>query len=191
MLNNEIKNAIKSYEGLKLAPYKDISGVPTIGYGNCFYQNGSKVKLSDKPLTIVQANELFDFHIEKFANTVKDSLKFVPTIYQLGALTSLAYNIGPTAFKKSSVLKTVNSNPLNFTEIEKSFNDYVFSKSVKIAGLVKRRISEFELYKKKNSNLNIMQKLLAFYQLHKKQILLGLGVAFLLVLGCVMYKKYK
>ena len=191
ILNNDVINSIKAYEGLKLAPYKDISGFPTIGYGNRFYQNGSSVKLSDKPLTIIEANELFNFHIEKFAGSVKDLLKFTPTIYQLGALTSLAYNLGITAFKKSSVLKTVNKNSLDFEAIENAFNQYVFSKSVKIQGLINRRISEFKLYQKKNSNLNIMQKLLAFYQLHKKQILIGLGVAFLLVLGCVMYKKYK
>ena len=33
---------IKKFEGLKLNPYLCSAGVPTIGYGNTFYENGKK-----------------------------------------------------------------------------------------------------------------------------------------------------
>ena len=31
---------IKKYEGFEAKPYLDIAGVPTIGYGATYYQNG-------------------------------------------------------------------------------------------------------------------------------------------------------
>lgn len=37
---------IKSFEGFRSKPYRDIAGVPTIGYGNTYYENGVKVSLS-------------------------------------------------------------------------------------------------------------------------------------------------
>jgi len=42
---------IKKFEGLKLKPYLCSAGVPTIGYGNTFYETGKKVTLNDPAIT--------------------------------------------------------------------------------------------------------------------------------------------
>ena len=40
----------KRFEGFSSAPYTCPAGVATIGYGNTFYEDGSKVTLQDKPI---------------------------------------------------------------------------------------------------------------------------------------------
>ena len=40
--NNGI-NLIKHFEGLSLKPYLDVVNIPTIGWGNTFYEDGTKV----------------------------------------------------------------------------------------------------------------------------------------------------
>jgi lysozyme len=49
---------IKSFEGLYLKPYLCPANVPTIGYGNTFYENGNKVTLKDPIITEARAIEL-------------------------------------------------------------------------------------------------------------------------------------
>ena len=49
---------IKSMEGFRSAPYKCPAGIPTIGYGATFYPNGTKVTMSDTPITEVHGTDL-------------------------------------------------------------------------------------------------------------------------------------
>ena len=49
---------IAEFEGLSLKPYLCSAKVPTIGYGSTFYENGTKVKLTDAPITKQRADEI-------------------------------------------------------------------------------------------------------------------------------------
>jgi len=42
---------IKQFEGLKLIPYLDVAGVPTIGYGSTYCICGEKITLKSRPIT--------------------------------------------------------------------------------------------------------------------------------------------
>ena len=58
---------IKQFEGCRLEAYKDSAGIPTIGYGNTYYPDGTKVKIGDK-ITQQRAEELLQVllpHYEK------------------------------------------------------------------------------------------------------------------------------
>jgi lysozyme len=138
------KEAIKKHEALRLKSYMDTSGVWTIGYGNTFYENGNKVKSGDV-LTSDRANTLFENIVNKFANAVESLLSVRVTQNQFDSLVSLAYNIGINNFKKSSLLKKVNANPLD-RSIKDSFE--VWSKSAgKVSkGLINRRKAEVDNY---------------------------------------------
>lgn len=63
-------NLIKDFEGLRLKPYLCSASVPTIGYGNTFYEDGTKVKLTDKPITNERAIELLHFILINFEKHV-------------------------------------------------------------------------------------------------------------------------
>ena len=56
----------RRFEGLYLKPYLCPAGVPTIGYGATFYQDGKKVSLRDKPITREQAEDLLMYHLKQY-----------------------------------------------------------------------------------------------------------------------------
>lgn len=147
MVSSAIK-ILKDSESLVLKPYRDHGkGVVTIGWGNTFYEDGTSVKLSDKPLTRARAEQLFKNISSAFERDVKKVVTSSVNPNQLGALTSLAYNIGIGAFKKSTLLRVVNENP-NDPIISDLFNQWNKSGGKILNGLVIRRKKEFDLYKK-------------------------------------------
>jgi lysozyme len=126
-------------------PYRDPTGTITIGYGNTFYANGQQVRITDKPITQSEANELFSKISNAFALKVKMLVKSKINQSQLDALVSFSYNVGLSAFSKSTLLKLVNINP-NDVAIKNEFLKWTKSKGVVLNGLVKRRQRESDTY---------------------------------------------
>lgn len=95
---------IQHYESCRLEPYEDARGVPTIGWGNTYYQDRSLVTMNDNVLTPEAADELFVYWLNDFAQKV---VAHAPSAKdnQLAAFTSLAYNIGIGAFAASTALR--------------------------------------------------------------------------------------
>jgi len=73
-LNEEGLKILHQREGLKLKPYLDTEGIPTIAMGNTYYLDGKKVTMKDKPLTLKQAGDLSTITANDFANFVDSSL---------------------------------------------------------------------------------------------------------------------
>ena len=53
------------YEGYKSKPYLDSAKVATIGIGSTSYENGTKVKMTDKPISKERAVQIAKAHIAK------------------------------------------------------------------------------------------------------------------------------
>ena len=146
-VNEEGYALIKRFEGCRLKAYRCPSNVWTIGYGNTFYEDGTKVKDGDV-ITQQRAEELAKFIIDHFAVTIAPFIKQPLNDNQFSACVSLAYNIGQGGFKKSSVFKKLNINP-NDPTIADSFRLWNKGGGVILKGLVRRREAEIELYFKK------------------------------------------
>jgi len=69
-LNQTGYDLIKTFEGLSLKPYLCPANIATIGYGNTFYSDGSKVTMNDKPISKYIAFELFKSVADEFAKKV-------------------------------------------------------------------------------------------------------------------------
>lgn len=110
-LDNSGHKALHKREGLRLKPYLDTKGVPTIAMGNTFYLDGKKVTMSDRPLTMQQAEQLGAITADSFAQKVDRLVKSKVNQNQFNALVSIAYNIGINGFTNSSFLRLVNVNP--------------------------------------------------------------------------------
>jgi len=136
---------IKEFEGLRLKPYLCSANVPTIGYGSTFYENGTRVKLTDAPITESKAMDLLKVTVSKFALKVDAMVKKDITQNQFNALVSFAYNVGSGALASSTLLKLVNINP-NDAMISKEFLKWTKAGGVKNKGLENRRIKESALY---------------------------------------------
>jgi lysozyme len=144
-LNKEGYDLIKLFEGLRLKPYLCSAKVPTIGYGNTFYENNKKVLMSDPPITKQRAEELLQLNADRFARKVMNLVKKPITQNQLNALTSFAYNVGSGALASSTLLKKVNVNPNDIT-IRNEFLRWNKANGVALKGLTNRRIKEADLY---------------------------------------------
>ena len=133
-------NSLHQREGLRLKPYLDTQGVATIAMGNTYYENGSKVKMTDSPLSKIEAEHLGKITADKFASRVNQLVKSNINQNQFNALVSLAYNIGLNGFENSTVLRKVNKNP-NDPTIKGAFMMWTKNKE-----LVGRRESEVKQY---------------------------------------------
>lgn len=130
-------------EGCILKPYLDSVGVPTIGYGNTYYENGVRVKMSDPPISKDRALSLFMNILSFYEKGVWSNTRDDINQNQFDALVSLTYNIGVTAFKGSTVLRLVNKNPAD-PKITDAFKMWKNAGGKPI--LLARRIREAKLY---------------------------------------------
>jgi lysozyme len=138
---------IKKHEGLKLSAYLCPAKVPTIGFGNTFYEDGTRVKMGDK-ITRDRAEKLLQHIVAAFAVQVDRLVTSDINANQRAALVSFAYNLGVSQLQKSTLLKKVNANP-NDPAIRAEFMKWVKAGGVVLRGLVIRRQDEANLYFKK------------------------------------------
>lgn len=139
-------NFISKEEGVRLKPYKCSAGIPTIGIGSTYYEDGTKVKMTDPAITEERAKQLFKNVVKHYEMCVYTSTRDNINQNQFDSLVSIAFNIGTHAFKKSTLLKRVNNNHDN-NNIEAAFLMWKNAGGKPV--LLNRRKREFELYSKK------------------------------------------
>jgi len=132
--------ALHDREGLRLKPYKDTQGIWTIAMGNTYYLDGTPVKKTDPEMSKMHAEKLANLTAIDFAKKVDALVKSNVNQNQFNALVSLAYNIGISGFKNSTVLRLVNANPDN-GKIQDAF--MMWTKNPELIG---RRKSEVKQY---------------------------------------------
>jgi lysozyme len=145
-LNANGIDLMHQFEGLKLEAYLCPAKVPTIGYGNTFYENGTKVKMGDK-ITKARADELFiNITNRVFADPIR---KMFPKgnlrPNQFSALVCFAYNVGVGNLQKSTLLIKALSNP-NDPTIRNEFMKWNRAGGKELPGLTRRRKAEADLY---------------------------------------------
>lgn len=134
---------IRNFESLRLNAYDDGVGVWTIGYGTTKYPGGVRVKKGDV-CTLDQAKAYMQHDLKKFEQTVNSTVKVPVNQNQFDALVSLAYNIGPTAFEESTLVKRLNEK--NYKAAAEQFDLWVNARGKRLQGLVNRRAIEKELF---------------------------------------------
>jgi lysozyme len=145
-LNKKGIEMMHKYEGLRLIAYLCPAKVWTIGYGNTFYEDGSRVKQGDK-ITKERAYELFtNITNMSFVDPIKKRLlKVELNENQFSALVCFAYNVGIANLSKSTLLRKVNINPNDLT-IRNEFIKWNKANGKVLRGLTFRRESEANLY---------------------------------------------
>jgi len=136
---------IKSYEGFSTHPYLDSADIPTIGYGSTFYEDGSRVKLTDAHITQQRADDLLLHSLQQYELAVDSYTRDDINQHQFNALTSFCYNEGSAKLKASHLLLKVNNNPAD-PEIRAEFCKWVYAAGKKINGLLTRRKAEADMY---------------------------------------------
>lgn len=146
IVNKSGIDLMHQFEGCKLTAYLCPAKVWTIGWGNTFYEDKSKVKQGDV-ITQERANELFQNIVNEFASGVKKLLAKDINENQFSALVCFAYNVGTGNLKQSTLLRKVNNNPFDVT-ISNEFMRWNKASGKVLNGLTRRRKAESELYVK-------------------------------------------
>lgn len=156
-MNKVTQNAInmacgylKIFEGLKLTPYLDSKGIPTIGIGSTFYQDNTKVTMVDKAITEEQAYALLIWHITTQVIPAIEMVLTPLSDIQNAALICLVYNIGSNGFKTSTLFKLLNTcvikTPLT-QEMWLCWNKIrINGELIPSAGLTARRKTEWAIF---------------------------------------------
>ena len=132
---------IKKWESCKLAAYKCSAGRDTIGFGNTFYEDGSKVKPGDI-ITKQRAEELFNNIVTKFERIVTKSVKVPINQNQFDALLSHTWNTGGS----DTLFELVNRKAADVYIRDWFETKYITVNKKLFKGLVNRRKEEANLY---------------------------------------------
>jgi lysozyme len=138
------KKLIKDFEGFRASAYICPAGVPTIGYGTTRI-NGRPVKAGLK-ITTDEADQFLEEDLKVFEDVVNNSVSIEITQNQFDALVCFVYNVGSGNFKKSTLLKLVNSGDLS--EAADQFLRWNKAGGKVLSGLTRRRKAERELFLK-------------------------------------------
>ena len=125
---------IHHYEGFEYEPYKDAVGIWTVGWGRTSGAMLPTTKEKEKVWLELELRKL-----NTFINSVVDPHQ---SPEQMAALMSFIYNVGPSAFRRSTFLRTINNNRPDPNELLK----WSKAGTKVLPGLAKRRMSEYLLY---------------------------------------------
>jgi len=148
-INDAGLQLIKSFEGFKPDVYVDIAGHYTIGYGTCFYADGTPVNKGDPSIDEPTAAQLLQSKLNsEFCPGVEKLITVNINDNQFAALVALAYNIGLGNFQQSTVLRCTNMK--NWDDAARAFllwdKGTVNGERVVVPGLLRRRQAESELF---------------------------------------------
>lgn len=132
---------VRRFEGLRLSPYNDVGGTPTVGYGHT-----GKV---DGPITKERAEELLQQDLKTARDTVRFYVKQPLLPNEEAALTSATYNLGPQLFVNKDGKPTQFSKYLEAGDKQRAADwllKFNKSKGKEIKGLTNRRNEERRMF---------------------------------------------
>lgn len=135
---------IKAFEGCKLKSYKCPASVWTIGFGNTFYLDGSKVLMGQK-ISQIEADMLMLKLLPKYEATVIKNIKVTLNQNQFDALVSFCWNCGSS----ETLFRLVNQKSTDEVIYKWWRTHYTKGGGKELPGLVRRRKTEADLFIKK------------------------------------------
>ena len=140
-------DTIQQFEGLKLKAYKDSVGIWTVGFGNIFnLDTGNPIKEGDE-ISLETAERWLKIEVDNLQAKMIKVITVPLNDNQWTALTSLTYNIGFGAFKRSTLLRLLNAGASK-EEVAKQILRWNKAGGKEIKGLTNRRKAESNLFLK-------------------------------------------
>ena len=131
----------RRFEGCYLRPYLCPAGVPTIGYGATYYEDGSRVTLLDPQITRERAEELLLWMVRtKYLPAVIRLCPGIDDPLRLAAIIDFTFNLGAGNLQASTLRKRINAG--RWEDVPDELRKWVKGGGRVLAGLVKRRAAE-------------------------------------------------
>jgi len=135
---------IKHFESLKLTAYQDSVGIWTIGWGHTGSAHNDGTVKKGRKITRDEAESLLMKDLSIFEEAVESCLDVKVNSNQFSALVSFSFNLGSSSLNRSTLLKKLNADdPFGAA---KEFKRWSNAGGQRLAGLVRRRISERNLF---------------------------------------------
>lgn len=100
----------RRFEGFYAEPYLCPAGVPTIGYGATYYEDGRAVRMTDPAINRDRAEALLFWHVRNvYLPAVVRLCPGVNTPERLAALIDFAFNLGTGNLRASTLRRRVNA----------------------------------------------------------------------------------
>lgn len=129
---------VKQFEGRELKAYRCSAGVLTIGYGHTKgVKEGDEISLAEAERLLVEDLTAISDDLNRLVNVPVSEGQYI-------ALLSLAFNIGATALKKSTLLFHLNHGL--YDEAAEEFDKWIYAGGKVSEGLKRRRAAERELF---------------------------------------------
>ena len=134
----------RRFEGLYLTPYLCPAGVPTIGYGATFYEDGQRVRLTDPPITKGRAEALLLWSVRTtYLPAVAALCAGADTPGSVAALIDFTFNLGAGRLRSSTLRRRVNAG--EWEQVPTELRKWVMGGGKPLRGLVLRREAEIAL----------------------------------------------
>lgn len=134
----------RRFEGFVPHPYLCPAGVPTIGYGATFYEDGRRVKLTDPPITRERAEALLLWCVRTlYLPAVLRLCPDVDTPERLAALIDFTFNLGAGNLRASTMRRKVNAGDWDAARVQ--VMRWVMAAGRRLKGLERRRAAERDL----------------------------------------------
>ncbi len=130
---------IKQFEGEKLTAYICPAGMLTIGVGH----TGKDVKLG-MTITPEESDKLLQSDLQSSESAVNRMVRVALTQNQFDALVSFVFNVGPGAFRSSTLLRLLNAG--DYFGAADEFPRWNKGGGKVLPGLTKRRAAERAMF---------------------------------------------
>ena len=132
---------MRRFEGLYLTPYLCPAGVPTIGFGATYYEDGTRVTLIDAAITRERAEALLLWMVRTVY--LPQVMRLCPGIdnpQRLAAIIDFTFNLGASALKNSTLRRKINEGAWDYVPAE--IRKWIRGGGKVLRGLVIRREAE-------------------------------------------------
>ena len=134
----------RRFEGFYARPYLCPAGVPTIGFGATFYEDGTRVTLRDAPIDQARAEALLMWHLRnRFLPAVLALCPGVDDPERLAAIIDFTFNLGPGNLRASTLRRRVNAG--DWSAVSAELLKWNKAGGVVLRGLTDRRKAEGDL----------------------------------------------
>lgn len=134
----------RRFEGARLRPYLCPAGVPTIGYGATYYEDGTRVTLFDPAITAERAELLLVWMIQTvYLPAVMRLCPGIDCPNRLAAIIDFTFNLGESNLRNSTMRRKINAQ--DWDAVPTELRKWVRAGGRVLKGLVLRREAEIGL----------------------------------------------
>ncbi len=135
---------IARFEGFSAEPYMCPAGVPTIGYGATRYEDGTRVAMTDRPISEARGRDILVHSCRRIARIVARLIAVPLADHERAALISFAFNVGTGALAASTLRAKLNRSDRAGAAAE--FRRWRFAAGRPLRGLARRRAASRALF---------------------------------------------